>query len=119
MDNDSKAIENVTIKVTYEEEDPWDEDEPDTVVLKANEDGTYTMQKGVTYTYTVTAPDYREVTDTYAPSGDDENISFNVKMVSSIDPADVATVNAIKAKFDAEMGALRPNLQKTKISLMS
>ena len=114
MDNDSKAIENATIKVTYEEEDPWDEDEPDTVVLKANEDGTYTMQKGVTYTYTVTAPDYREVTDTYAPSGDDENISFNVKMVSSIDPADVATVNAIKAKFDAEMGALRPNFAKDK-----
>lgn len=114
VDNDSKAIENATIKVTYEEEDPWDEDEPDTVVLKANEDGTYTMQKGVTYTYTVTAPDYREVTDTYAPSGDDENISFNVKMVSSIDPADVATVNAIKAKFDAEMGALRPNFAKDK-----
>lgn len=114
VDNDSKAIENATIKVTYEEEDPWDEDEPDTVVLKANEDGTYTMQKGVTYTYTVTAPDYREVTDTYAPSGDDENISFNVKMVSSIDPADVATVNAIKAKFDAELGALRPNFAKDK-----
>ena len=114
VDNDSKAIENATIKVTYEEEDPWDEDEPDTVELKANEDGTYTMQKGVTYTYTVTAPDYREVTDTYAPSGDDENISFNVKMVSSIDPADVATVNAIKAKFDAEMGALRPNFAKDK-----
>ena len=114
VDNDSKAIENATIKVTYEEEDPWDEDEPDTVVLKANEDGTYTMQKGVTYTYTVTAPDYREVTDTYAPSGDDENISFNVKMVSSIDPADVATVNAIKAKFDAELGSLRPNFAKDK-----
>lgn len=114
VDNDSKAIENATIKVTYEEEDSWDEDEPDTVVLKANEDGTYTMQKGVTYTYTVTAPDYREVTDTYTPSGDDENISFNVRMVSSIDPADVATVNAIKAKFDAEMGALRPNFAKDK-----
>ena len=114
IDKDSKAIENASIKVTYEEEDPWDEDETYTVVLKANEDGTYTMQKGVTYTYTVTAPDYREVTDTYAPSGDDENISFNVKMVSSIDPADVETVNAIKAKFDAEMGALRPNFATDK-----
>lgn len=113
VDNDSKAIENATIKVTYEEEDPWDEDEPDTVELKANEDGTYTMQKGVTYTYTVTAPDYREVTDIYAPSGDDENISFNVKMVSSIDPADVEIVNAIKAQFDKE-GAMRPNFAKDK-----
>ena len=113
VDNDSKAIENATIKVTYEEKDPWDEDEPDTVELKANEDGTYTMQKGVTYTYTVTAPDYREVTDIYAPSGDDENISFNVKMVSSIDPADVEIVNAIKAQFDKE-GAMRPNFAKDK-----
>ena len=113
VDNDSKAIENATIKVTYEEKDPWDEDEPDTVELKANEDGTYTMQKGVTYTYTVTAPDYREVTDIYAPSGDDENISFNVKMVSSIDPADVEIVNAIKAQFDKE-GAMHPNFAKDK-----
>ena len=114
IDKDSKAIENASIKVTYEEEDPWDEDETETVELKANDNGTYTMQKGVTYTYTVTAPNYKDVTDTYTPSGDDENISVNVTMVSSIDPADVETVNAIKAKFDAEMGALRPNFAKDK-----
>ena len=72
------------------------------------------MQKGVTYTYTVTAPDYNDVKNTYAPSGDDENISLNVKMVSSINPADVETVNAIKAKFDAEMGALRPKFATDK-----
>ena len=114
VDKDNKAVENASIKVTYEEEDPWDEDETETVELKANDNGTYTMQKGVTYTYTVTAPDYNDVKDTYAPSGDDENISFNVKMVSSIDPADVETVNAIKAKFDAELGSLRPNFAKDK-----
>nr|WP_253288307.1 carboxypeptidase regulatory-like domain-containing protein [Blautia sp. MSJ-19] len=114
VDSEEKAIENASVKVTYEEEDPWDEDETETVELKANEDGTYTMQKGVTYTYTVTAPDYKDVTDTYTPSGDDENVSFNVKMVSSIDPADVETVNAIKEKFDAEMGALRPNFATDK-----
>ena len=114
VDKDNKAVENASIKVTYEEEDPWDEDETETVELKANDNGTYTMQKGVTYTYTVTAPNYKDVTDTYTPSGDDENISVNVTMVSSIDPADVETVNAIKAKFDAEMGALRPNFAKDK-----
>ena len=114
VDKDNKAVENASIKVTYEEEDPWDEDETETVELKANDNGTYTMQKGVTYTYTVTAPDYNDVKNTYAPSGDDENISLNVKMVSSINPADVETVNAIKAKFDAEMGALRPNFAKDK-----
>ena len=115
VDKDSKAIENASIKVTYEEEDPWDEDETETVELKANDNGTYTMQKGVTYTYTVTAPDYKDVTDTYTPSGDNETISLNVKMVSSIDPADVATVNAIKTEFDAEKsGALRPNFATDK-----
>ena len=114
VDKDNKAVEDASIKVTYEEEDPWDEDETETVELKANDNGTYTMQKGVTYTYTVTAPNYKEVTDTYTPSGDDENISVNVTMVSSIDPADVETVNAIKKKFDAEMGALRPNFAKDK-----
>lgn len=114
VDKDNKAVEDASIKVTYEEEDPWDEDETETVELKANDNGTYTMQKGVTYTYTVTAPNYKDVTDTYTPSGDDENISVNVTMVSSIDPADVETVNAIKAKFDAEMGALRPNFAKDK-----
>lgn len=109
VDNDDKGIENASIKVTYEEEDEdsWD-DETITVDLNANTDGTYTMNKGVTYTYTVTAPDYKEVTDTYTPSGDNENISINVKMVSSINPADVNTVNAIKAKFDKELGVLRP-----------
>ena len=114
VDKDNKAVENASIKVTYEEEDPWDEDETGTVELKANDNGTYTMQKGVTYTYTVTAPDYNDVKNTYAPSGDDENISLNVKMVSSINPADVETVNAIKAKFDAEMGALRPKFATDK-----
>ena len=114
VDKDNKAVENASIKVTYEEEDPWDEDETETVELKANDNGTYTMQKGVTYTYTVTAPDYKDVTDTYTPSGDDENISVNVTMVSSIDPADVENVNAIKKKFDAEMGALRPNFATDK-----
>ncbi len=113
VDKDNKAVENASIKVTYEEEDPWDEDETETVELKANDNGTYTMQKGVTYTYTVTAPNYKDVTDTYTPSGDDENISVNVTMVSSIDPADVETVNAIKAQFDKE-GAMRPNFAKDK-----
>lgn len=111
VDNDGKAVENATIKVTYEDEDPWEGTE--TVEVNANADGTYTMQKGVTYTYTVTAPDYKDVTDTYIPSGDDENISLDVKMVSSIDPADVETVNAIKAQFDKE-GAMRPNFAKDK-----
>lgn len=105
VDSDGKAITNASIKVTYE--DSWD-NETITVELKANNDGTYTMKKGVTYTCTVTAPDYKSVTNTYIPSGDNENISINVKMVSSIDPKDVETVNAIKAKFDAELGVLRP-----------
>lgn len=113
VDKDSKAVENASVKVTYEEEDPWDEDETETVELKANDNGTYTMKKGVTYTYTVTAPDYKDVTDTYTPSGDEENVSVNVTMVSSIDPADVETVNAIKAQFDKE-GAMRPNFAKDK-----
>ena len=114
VDNAGKAIENPSIKVTYEEEDPWDEEETITGELKANSDGTYTMKKGVTYTYTVTAPDYKGVTGTYTPSGDDEKTTLNVKMVSSIDPADVETVNAVKEKFDKETGVLRPNFEKDK-----
>lgn len=114
VDNDGKAIENASIKVTYEEEDPWDEDETETIELKANEDGSYTMKKGVTYTYTVKASDYKDVTATYTPSGDDENVSIDVKMVSSIDPADVETVNAIKEKFDKEVGTLRPDFASCK-----
>ena len=113
VDSDDKAIENASIKVTYEEEDDLD-DSTYTVELKANSDGSYTMQKGVTYTYTITAPDYKEEKDTYTPSGDNETISLNIKMVSSIAPADVETVNAIKAKFDKELGVLRPNFATDK-----
>ena len=47
VDNDDKGIENASIKVTYEEEDPFDEDETTTEELKANTDGTYTMNKGL------------------------------------------------------------------------
>ena len=72
------------------------------------------MKKGVTYTYTVKASDYKDVTATYTPSGDDENVSIDVKMVSSIDPADVETVNAIKEKFDKEVGTLRPDFASCK-----
>lgn len=72
------------------------------------------MKKGVTYTYTVKASDYKDATATYIPSGDDENVSIDVKMVSSIDPADVETVNAIKEKFDKEVGTLRPDFASCK-----
>ena len=108
-DKDGEQITNASITVTYEEEDPYDEYETITEELKVNADGTYTMKKGVTYTYTITAPDYVTVKDTYTPSGDKDTVSVPVKMVSNINPEDEKTVNAIKAKFDAEMGALRPN----------
>ena len=79
VDSDNNVVENASIKVTYEEEDDY-YDDTTTIDLKANNDGTYTMEKGVTYTYTVTAPDYKEVTGTYTPSGTEEVIELPVTM---------------------------------------
>ena len=105
---DEELIHDATITVTHEE-DTWDEDEDTTVTDKANEDGSYTLNKDVKYTYTIEAEGYKPATGTYTPSGEKQNITERITM----EPTDVELsakekVAAIKKKFDDELGALRP-----------
>ena len=105
---DEELIHDATITVTHEE-DTWDEDEDTTVTDKANEDGSYTLDKDVTYTYTIEAEGYKPATGTYTPSGEKQDITERITM----EPTDVELsakekVAAIKKKFDDELGALRP-----------
>lgn len=72
------AVEGATVTVTYEDEDDWGD--PETVTLTPNADGSYTMNKNTTYSYTVKAKGYKDATGTYKPSGTEENIEVPVTM---------------------------------------
>ena len=101
------AVANASVTVTYEEEDDWGD--TDTVTLKPESDGSYTMDKNTTYTYTITADGYQTATASYKPSGSEEEITLPITMQKdAVDEKDQETVDSIKALFDKE-GTFRPN----------
>lgn len=71
-------------------------------------DGTYILNNGTSYSYAVSADGCSDVTGTITPSGD-ETINVTMKKNQTVDTSDSAKVDAIKAKFDSEYSALRPN----------
>ena len=106
------AVTNASVTVTYEEEDDWGD--TDTVTLKPESDGSYTMDKNTTYTYTITADGYQTATASYKPSGSEEEITLPITMQKdAVDEKDQQTVDSIKALFDKE-GTLRPNYETDK-----
>lgn len=109
-----QAVDNAIVKVTYEEEDDWDDSTYSVTVTPAN--GVYSLKKGVEYTYTVKADGYKDATGTYTPSGNQVEIAYPVAMQKDvvIDPADQAKVDAAVAQFNKELGALRPGYDKYK-----
>ena len=114
MDGDT-PVSGAEIKVTYEDYDTYYQN-PYTEELKANADGTYTMKKGVEYTCSVKADGYEDVTGkTYTPDGSKDTDTISVALTRKpVDTEDQRTVDAVKAKFDAEMGALRPDFATDK-----
>ncbi len=103
------TVENATIQVTYEEENDYSDD-TETVTLAANEDGTYTMKKGVSYSYTISADQYETAAGSYTTSGDSKTITVSVSLAAvEIDEADQAKVDALAAQYNSEFGALRPD----------
>ena len=109
-----QAVDNAIVKVTYEEEDEWDDSPYSVTVTPTN--GVYSLSKGVEYTYTVKADGYKDATGTYTPSGNQVEIVYPVAMQKDvvIDPADQAKVDAAVAQFNKELGALRPGYDKYK-----
>lgn len=109
-----QAVDNAIVKVTYEEEDEWDDSPYSVTVTPTN--GVYSLSKGVEYTYTVKADGYKDATGTYTPSGNQVEIAYPVAMQKDvvIDPADQAKVDATVAQFNKELGALRPGYDKYK-----
>ncbi len=113
VDSNNEAVAGAKIAVTYEDSD-YDEDwnwVTQDVAVDPETDGSYKLSKSTTYTYTITADGYETATGTYTPSGDEEDITkaITLKSTKTVDPADQTKVNAIKEKFDAELGVLRPN----------
>lgn len=107
------VIKNATVKVEYEAYSDLYQN-PYTAELKANEDGTYTMKKGVEYTISITADGYKDGMITYTPDGTSAKTTISVHLTKKpVDTKDQQTVDAIKALFDKE-GAMRPNFAKDK-----
>ena len=107
VNSNDEDITNAKITVTYDEEDDCGDEE--TITVDPEKDGSYKLDKSKTYNYTITADGYETATDTYKPSGDDEDITkkITLKSTKTIDPADQEKVDAIKAKFDKD-SVLRP-----------
>lgn len=111
-----EAISGAAITVEEETEDDWD-DTTYWETVKTNSDGSYTLSKSGTYRYSVTAGGYKKVENvSYTPTGTEETITVPVAMEKDVqvDPVDQAAVDAVKAIYDKELGALRTSYKDYK-----
>lgn len=76
--------------------------------LRPQEDGSYKLQAGKEYKYTITKDGYKEASGSFTVPDEAGDYTFPVTLQSNIDPADQAAVDAVKKAFDAEFGILRP-----------
>lgn len=76
--------------------------------LRPQEDGSYKLQAGKEYKYTITKDGYKEASGSFTVPDEAGDYTFPVTLQSNIDPADQAAVGAVKKAFDAEFGTLRP-----------
>lgn len=76
--------------------------------LRPQEDGSYKLQAGKEYKYTITKDGYKEASGSFTVPDAAGDYTFPVTLQSNIDPADQAAVDAVKKAFDAEFGTLRP-----------
>lgn len=76
--------------------------------LRPQEDGSYKLQAGKEYKYTITKDGYKEASGSFTVPDKAGDYTFPVTLQSNIDPADQAAVDAVKKAFDAEFGTLRP-----------
>lgn len=76
--------------------------------LRPQEDGSYKLQAGKEYKYTITKDGYKEASGSFIVPDEAGDYTFPVTLQSNIDPADQAAVDAVKKAFDAEFGTLRP-----------
>ena len=97
------AVNDADVKVTYKDGDTVKE-------LSADTEKTYNMQKGVEYTYEITAEGYETATGTYTPDGNKETDTISVPLTLKEDNTkDQQVVDAIKAEFDKDKFTFRPN----------
>lgn len=76
--------------------------------LRPQEDGSYKLQAGKEYKYTITKDGYKEASGSFTVPDEAGDYTFPVTLQSNIDPADQAAVDAVKKAFDVEFGTLRP-----------
>lgn len=92
-----EAIEGATVDIQKD----WSS-------LTPADDGSYKLQAGKEYKYTITKDGYKEASGSFTVPDEAGDYTFPVTLQSNIDPADQAAVDAVKKAFDAEFGTLRP-----------
>ena len=109
VDSETQAvIDNPTVKVIYYAYDEYYQTFSVETVVSPNDDKTYTMTRGVEYTYTISAEGYTGQTGTYTPDGKKEADTLTVSLVKvPEDTPDQRVVDAIKEKMHAS-GTLYP-----------
>ncbi|MDO4472952.1 MAG: hypothetical protein Q4C17_07365 [Bacillota bacterium] len=100
-DTDGNTVNDSIIQVTDENDEE----------VSPNSDGSYSMSKLNEYSYSISAEGYKTADGAITPSGDEETITKTIKLEKNqpVDAEDLEKVNAVKAKFNSELGALRPN----------
>ena len=109
VDSETQAvIDNPIVKVIYYAYDEYYQTFSVETVVSPNDDKTYTMTRGVEYTYTISTEGYTGQTGTYTPDGKKEADTLTVSLVKvPEDTPDQRAVDAIKEKMDAS-GTLYP-----------
>ena len=83
--------------------------------LRPQEDGSYKLQAGKEYKYTITKDGYKEASGSFTVPDEAGDYTFPVTLQSNIDPADQAAVDAAKkaledAKKEKEEAEKRQNI---------
>ena len=109
VDQDGNPVDNASVDVEY-----YDEFEFEFYTINPVSGTTYKLDKYTEYVISVKAPGYDNFNNSsYTPSGDEENITYDVVLKGKESP-DQAKADAIKKKYDAEFGALRPKFSEYK-----
>ncbi|KXB62421.1 PQQ enzyme repeat protein [Olsenella sp. DNF00959] len=112
IDADGSVDAGAKVTVTHVEEDPYGEDEDETVTDRPGADGRYALAlSDGPYAVTITGSDGYKARTTYEPDGSKAEDLVRLKLY---DDPNQARVDALARALDDALGALRPCYRKDK-----
>ena len=109
---DGSVDAGAKVTVTHVEEDPYGEDEDETVTDRPGADGRYALAlSDGPYAVTITGSDGYKARTSYEPDGSKAEDLVRLKLY---DDPNQARVDAVAKALDESLGALRPSYRKDK-----